>query len=75
MNYYLVLVLIFIIHTIVGLRFCKYMNEHTSLNIESYTFLMKNEKINILEFCKTVCSVHRPCVIARINSGTVLDTF
>ena len=63
MNYYLVL------------RFCKYMNEHTSLNIESYTFLMKNEKINILEFCKTVCSVHRPCVIARFNSGTVLDTF
>ena len=65
MNYYLVLVL----------RFCKYMNEHTSLNIESYTFLMKNEKINILEFCKTVCSVLQTCVMGRLNSGKGLDTF
>ena len=50
------------------------MNEHTSLNIESYTFLMKNEKINILEFCKTVCSVHRPCIMGTFNSRTGLDT-
>ena len=63
MNYYLVL------------RFCKYMNEHTSLNIESHTFLMKNKNMYILEFCKTVCSVHRPCVIGRFDSGTGLDTF
>ena len=51
------------------------MNEQTSLNIESHTFLMKNKNMYILEFCKTVCSVHRPCVIGRFDSGTGLDTF
>ena len=34
------------------LRFCKYMNEHTSLNIESHTFLVKNKKCIFLNFVR-----------------------